>query len=168
MADGELPENDRERNAYHEAGHIVQAWAIAPASIDGAEIGAFVSRSLIHTGEYNHIARAKVAVAGAIAEARAVSGRPVVGNFVDVARRIAWHIEYRLDRYPAQWLPIPTEGDQTEDAGFSDDDYMRLPVSLQTHPERLEPVLGETAQVVASELLRRNHLTGDEIRELLG
>ena len=106
-----FPENNRKRNAYHEAGHIVRAWDINPTCIGNAEIAFFVSRSFITTGEFNHIEKAKVAVAGALAEARAVSENPVGGNFVVVASRIAWHIDFRLDYHLAQWLPIPTIDD---------------------------------------------------------
>ena len=171
-----LPPDNRKRNAYHEAGHVVRAADVSRDSIIKVEIGTIVSRALIDHGSFNNEERAETALAGVLAEARGVTGAVVGGNFQPVATSIAFHNDCRDPELFAQWLQIPV-GDNVEAASFSDDDYMRIPDPIQTNADLLKAGLIACAEfveghwseieVVAKELLAHDAVPGDRIRELL-
>src|SRR5260370_30643649 len=113
MSNG-LPENNRERNAYHEAGHVVLAWRLQPKSIGGVELGEVISRSRIAIQTCSPLQRTVIAVAGALAEAWGISRTIPEGNFEPVGQQIVFHINRRLPDYGAQWLDIPLRGGRNE------------------------------------------------------
>jgi hypothetical protein len=173
-----LPENNRERNAFHEAGHVVAAWRVIPNSIGSVEIGHYTSRSRICCHGFNPEEQSRVAVAGALAEARGIANRKLEGNFNPVGARIVMHIEMR-ESDGAQWLDIPVAGG-TEKAAFSDDDFLLLHTNDHGSNDRVTERLQQTASIIEEHiadgrilklyklLLNRGWLAGDEVRRLIG
>ena len=174
-----LPENNRERNAFHEAGHIVVAWQVNPKAIGSVEIGHYVSRSRICCDRFSQEERTKVAVAGALAEARGISGGRPEGNFGLVAQQILFHTD-RREPDGAQWLDIPIAGGSPEKAAFSDDDYLLIHPNDHGSLDRIAERLQQAAMIVEehfqdgqitklyNKLRDVGFLSGNQLRDILG
>jgi hypothetical protein len=177
MSNG-LPENNRERNAFHEAGHILAAWRVNPKAIGSVEIGHYTSRSRIFCMGFSSAQQTRVAVAGTLAEARGISNRKPEGNLGAVAGQILLHPD-RREPNGAQWLDIPLAGGAAEKAAFSDDDFLLIHTDDHGRIERIAERLAEAVGIVEDHfhdgritklfrvLLNKGSLSGDEVRKLL-
>ena len=174
----ELPVDNRERNAFHEAGHVIAAWRVTPKAVGTVEIGHYTSRSRICCTGFTAEQTTIVAVAGLLSEARGISGRRLGGNFGPLAGQILLHAE-RREPDGAQWVDVPLDEAITEKAAFSDDDFLLIHTDDHGSPERITDRLRASAEIVeqyfedgrieklAKVLLNKGSLLGDQLRALL-
>ncbi len=168
-------EDDRERAAFHEAGHVVRAWCLHEGSVQGVRVHNDSAEVTVNLAGFSAEEKTTVAVAGALSEARSVG--QLGDGWLPVAARMTCHHYFRHHEYPGQLITVSLNDGNSVDVSFSDEDFFQIDGDFHGNSLKLEEVIRDTVQwldqdwasveKVANQLLENDELTGDALADIL-